>query len=49
MQKQVDLCEFVASLVYRVSSGTAKTTQRSLASNNNDDILWQKTAVAALG
>ena len=28
-QKQADLCEFKASLVYRVSSRTVKATQRS--------------------
>lgn len=27
-QRQVDLCEFEASLVYKVSSRTAKATQR---------------------
>jgi len=29
-QKQADLCEFQASLVYRSSSRTAKATQRNL-------------------
>ena len=29
-QKQEDLCEFKASLVYRVSSRTAKATQRTI-------------------
>ena len=28
-QRQVDLCEFEASLVYRVSSRTARATQRN--------------------
>jgi hypothetical protein len=28
-QKQVDLCEFRASLAYRVNSRTARTTQRN--------------------
>jgi hypothetical protein len=28
-QRQVDLCEFKASLVYRVSSRTVKATQRN--------------------
>jgi hypothetical protein len=28
-QRQVDLCEFEASLVYRVSSRTARDTQRN--------------------
>lgn len=32
-QKQVDLCEFQASLIYRVSSKTAKATQRNSVSN----------------
>jgi hypothetical protein len=30
-QRQADLCEFEASLIYRVSSWTAKATQRNLA------------------
>jgi hypothetical protein len=30
-QRQVDLCEFEASLVYRVSSRTARATQRNPA------------------
>ena len=34
-QRQVDLCEFVANLVYRVSSRTAKATQRNLVSKTN--------------
>ena len=28
-QRQVDLCEFKATLVYRVSSKTARVTQRN--------------------
>jgi hypothetical protein len=28
-QRQVDLCEFEASLVYRVSSGTARETEKA--------------------
>ena len=28
-QRQVDLCEFKASLVFRVSSSTARTTHRN--------------------
>jgi hypothetical protein len=28
-QRQADLCEFKASLVYRVSSRTARATQRN--------------------
>ena len=34
-KKQVDLCEFVASLVYRVSSRTARTvSQKNPVSKN---------------
>ena len=33
-QRQVDVCEFQASLVYRASSRTAKTTQRNPVSKN---------------
>ena len=33
-QKQVDLCESEASLVYRGSSKTARDTQRNHASKN---------------
>jgi hypothetical protein len=32
-QSQVDLCEFRASLVYRVSSRTARATQRNPVAN----------------
>ena len=35
-QRQVDLCELQAILVYRVSSRTARTTQRNPVSNNNN-------------
>jgi hypothetical protein len=31
-QRQVDLCEFEASLVYRLSSRTARATQKNLVS-----------------
>ena len=34
-QKQVDLCESEASLVYRVSSRTARAAQRNFVSKNN--------------
>jgi hypothetical protein len=33
-QRQVNLCKFKASLVYRVSSRTARAIQRNLASKN---------------
>jgi hypothetical protein len=33
-QRQVDLCEFKASVVYRVSSRTARATQRNPVSKN---------------
>ena len=34
-QRQAELCEFEASLVYRVSSRTSKITYRNPVSNNN--------------
>jgi hypothetical protein len=34
-QKQVDVCEFEGSMVYRVSSRTARTTQRNPVSKQN--------------
>jgi hypothetical protein len=33
-QRQVDLCEFEVSLIYRVSSRKAKATQRNPVSNH---------------
>jgi hypothetical protein len=33
-QRQVDLCEFEASLVYRVSSRISRDTQRNSVSTN---------------
>jgi hypothetical protein len=33
-QRQINLCEFKASLVYRVNSKTAKATQRNSVSKN---------------
>ena len=33
-QRQMELCEFKGSLVYRVSSRTAKATQRNLVLKN---------------
>jgi hypothetical protein len=35
-QRQADLCEFEASLVYRVSSRTAKVTQRNPVSKQTN-------------
>ena len=35
-QRQADLCEFKDSLVYRVSSRTAKDTQRNPVSKNQN-------------
>lgn len=32
MQRQVNLCEFKASLIYRVRSRTARATRRNLVS-----------------
>jgi hypothetical protein len=34
-QRQVDLCEFEASLLYRMSSKTVRTTQRNPVSKKN--------------
>ena len=43
MQRQVDLCEFKASVVYTMSSGTARTTEKpcpqNLTNNNNNNLL----------
>ena len=36
-QRQTDLCEFEASLVYTVSSRTARATQRNSVSKNKND------------
>ena len=36
-QKQVDLCEFEASLAYRVSSRTVRDTQRNPVSKNKNE------------
>jgi hypothetical protein len=35
-QMQADLCEFKASLVYRVNSRTARATQRNLVSKKQN-------------
>ena len=35
-QREVDLCEFKASLVYRASSKTARVTQRNPVLKNKD-------------
>ena len=45
-QRQVNLCEFEASLVYRMSSMIANATQRnlSLKTNNNNKIKKQERA-----
>ena len=37
-QKQEDLCELKASLVYRVSSRTVRTTQRNSVSKNQNKV-----------
>ena len=37
-QRQVDLCEFMASLVYRASFRTARATQRNPVSEINKEI-----------
>ena len=36
-QRQADLCEFEASLVYRMSSRTARTTQRNQLKKQKDE------------
>jgi hypothetical protein len=38
-QRQVDLCEFKASLVYRASSRTARATQRNPVSKKKKKVL----------
>ena len=38
-QREVDISEFEASLVYRVSSRTARATQRNPVSKNKDSFL----------
>ena len=42
-QRQVDLCEFEASLVYRVSSRTARATQRNPVSKTKTNQPTNKT------
>jgi hypothetical protein len=42
-QKQVDLCEFKASLVYRASSRIARARQRNLVSKNQTKPTNQST------
>ena len=37
-QKQSELCEFEATLVYRDNSRTAKATQKNPVLNNNNNI-----------
>jgi hypothetical protein len=39
-QRQADLCEFKASLVYRVSSRTTRATQRKLVLKNTRKEQW---------
>ena len=38
MQRQANLCEFKVNLVYRVSSRTARPTQRNPVSKNQNKI-----------
>ena len=51
LRRQRDLCEFQASLVYRVSSRTARATQRNPVLKNNQTVVqfpaatWQLTTV----
>ena len=45
--RQADLCEFEASLVYRVSSRTARDTQRNpVSKNQNKETKKNKTALS---
>ena len=48
-QRQEDLCEFKANLVYTVSSRTARTTQRNLVlkKQNNKMPKEEKTVIMA--
>jgi uncharacterized membrane protein YjgN (DUF898 family) len=52
-QKQMDLCEFQASLVYRTSSRTARATQRNpvacLNTHSNKERKLKSLTVTALG
>ena len=41
-QRQVDLYEFEASLVYRVSSGTARDTHRNPVSKQTNKKKWRQ-------
>jgi hypothetical protein len=53
MQRQVNLCELEASLVYRVSSRTARATQRNPVSNKtkqtNKKMIQTFTTLASPG
>ena len=44
-QRQVNLCELEASLVYRASSRTARATQRNLVLQSNKQTKGKKTIV----
>lgn len=49
--RQADLCEFKTGLVYRVSSHTARVTQRSIASrkqSKNNKILPRRNTTASI-
>jgi hypothetical protein len=48
-QRQVELCEFQTSLVYRGSSRIAKTTQRNPVLKNQDRQWWYMLLIPALG
>jgi hypothetical protein len=44
-QRQSDLSEFEASLVYRVSSRTARATQRDPVSKTNENYSFKKLVI----
>ena len=46
-QRQVDLCQFEASLIYRGSSRTARATQRNLVSKNKNNKTKKKSIKGA--
>jgi hypothetical protein len=49
-QRQVDLCELEASLVYRESTRTARATQRNSVKNQNQSqAWWRRPLIPALG
>jgi hypothetical protein len=42
-QRETDLCEFHASLIYKVSTGTARATERNLVLGRWDGVVrWRE-------